>query len=210
MAGAGGHSRVVSMAEQRGRKRSSFDLSTQTKPNKKAMQRQVKPEKAEIEEEFGLPDAEAVLLVKNELNLTEKEVAVLGKAIFKLKDDPLIVIKRNPNWRRLAGTATASTILDAIAVHNMPGVQRRDDMDGCRRWIFQFRNSSDINPCKAAIRALHPSAFAVSAEVVAALGGVALPANLRAQVAHPLGKVVVINKISTSRSDVLHFPFFFF
>jgi hypothetical protein len=43
------------------------------------MQRQVKPEKAQIEEECGLPDAEAVLLVKNELNLTEKEVAVLKK-----------------------------------------------------------------------------------------------------------------------------------
>ena len=150
-----------------------------------------------------------MLLVKNELNLTENEAAVLEKAICKLKDDPLMVVQINPNWRRRAGAA-AATILDAIAVHNMPGVQRRDDMDGCRRWVFQFRNSSDINPCKAAIRALHPSAFAVSAEVVAALGGVALPANLRAQVAHPLGKAVIINKISTSRSDVLHFPFFFF
>jgi hypothetical protein len=106
--------------------------------------------------------------------------------------------------------ATASIILDAIAIHNMPAVQRRDDMDGCRRWIFQFRNNSDINPGKAAIRALHPSAFAVSAEVVAALGGVALPANLRAQVAHPLGKAVIINKISTSSSDVLPFPFILF
>ena len=149
-----------------------------------------------------------MLLVKNELNLTENEAAVLEKAICKLKDDPLMVVQINPNWRRRAGAA-AATILDAIAVHNMPGVQRRDDMDGCRRWVFQFRNSSDINPCKAAIRALHPSAFAVSAEGVAALGGPAIPANLRAQVAHPLGKAVIINKISTVRSEIMELPFFF-
>ena len=87
------------MAKQHGRKRGAVDLATQTKPNKKAMQRQARPaganpEKAEIEEESGSPDAEAVLLVKNELNLTEKEAAVLKKAIFKLKDDLLMVIKK--------------------------------------------------------------------------------------------------------------------
>jgi hypothetical protein len=42
-----------------------------------------------------------------------------------------------------------------------------------------------------------------------ALGGPAIPANLRAQVAHPLGKVVVINKISTARSEIMELPFFF-
>jgi hypothetical protein len=59
-------------------------------------------------------------------------------------------------------------------------------------------------------RALHPGAFAVSAEGVAALGGGAfIPASLRAQVAQPLGNAVIINKISVTNSDVLPFPFFF-
>jgi hypothetical protein len=194
----------------RGRKRRCGELATQTKANKMARQDQAKPESANVEEELGLPDAEAVLFVKNELKLSEKEAAVLQKVLCKLKDDPLLVIKKNTRWRRRAGTATADNIMDAIAAHNMPPGQRRDDMTGCRRWIFQFRYSADIIPCKTAVRALHPGAFAVSAEGVLALGGGAfISAKLRAQVAQPLGNAVIINKTSVTNSDVLPFPFFF-
>ena len=50
-------------------------------------------------------------------------------------------------------------ILDAIADYDMAG-DSRHDMDGCDR-LFQFKNSSDLNPCKAAILAQYPNAFAV-------------------------------------------------
>ena len=68
-------------------------------------------------------------------------------------------------WWRGTG-ATANTILDAIADYDMAG-DHRDDIDGCDR-LFQFKNNSDLNPCKAAIFAQYQNAFAV------APGGVAV------------------------------------
>ena len=57
-------------------------------------------------------------------------------------------------------------ILDARADCDMAG-DHRDDIDGCDR-LFQFKNNSDLNPCKAAILAQYQNAFAV------APGGVAV------------------------------------
>jgi hypothetical protein len=169
-------------------------------------------EKSEIAKEFGLPDDEAVSLVKSHLGLSKQQAIALRKVLCTLKEEALLVIKTNPLWRRRGGAA-GNAILDAIAVHNMPGSppKRRDDMDGCRGWIFQFSNSSDINPCRAAIMALHPNAFAVSDGSMAAMGaaGVVIPANIRAQLAQPLGQAIVVNKVAIARSDVLQFPFFF-
>ena len=194
------------------RKKGGGELAAQKKTKQaKKGQAESESEKAEIDE-VGLPDAEAVLMVQRLLDLSDKESAVLGSVLCKLKDDLVLVFRLNSNWRRRGG-ASANAILDAIAVYDMPGAppQRRDDGDGCTRWIFQFRNSSDINPCKQAIRALHPTAFAVSPGSLAALAaaGAAIAPHVQAQVAQPLAQAVVINKVAITRSDVLQFPFFY-
>ena len=149
-------------------------------------------------------------MVQKLLDLSDKEAAVLGCVLCKLEDDPLLVFRKSPNWRRRGGES-ANAILDAIAVYDMPFPQRRDDGDGCTQWVFQFRNSSDINPCKQAILALHPTAFALSPDSFAFLAGAgaAIAPNVHTQIAQPLAHAVVINKVAITRSDVLQFPFFY-
>ena len=102
-------------------KRGSIDPAAQVeKKTRKATRGQVKsqPEKIDIDE-VGIPDAEAVSMVQKLLDLSDKEAAVLGSVLCKLEDDPLLVFRKNPNWRRRGG-ASANAILDAIAVYDTP------------------------------------------------------------------------------------------
>ena len=190
------------------KKRGGIELAAQKK-TKKAILGQIDSEKAEIDE-VGIPDAEAVSMVQKLFDLSDKEAAVLGGVLCKLEDGVVLIFRENPNWRRRGG-ASANAILDAIAVYDMPAPQRRDRGDGCSRWLFQFRNSSDINPCKHAILALHPTAFALSPDSFAFLAGAgaAIAPNVHTQIAQPLAHAVVINKVAITRSDVLQFPFFY-
>ena len=168
-----------------------------------------------IEEECGTSDAETVLLVKRLLDLTDVEAQVLGNVLSDLKDDPLLVLQVNSNWIPNGG-ANADTVLDAIAVHDMPVApsgapqERRDKLVGCSRWIFQLKNTSDVVQCKMAIQALHLNAFAFT-PTAAAQFAVIFPLNppLPAQSTQPLAEAVVINKAITS-SDAMSFPFFYF
>jgi hypothetical protein len=68
------------------------NLQNKRRPIKRRGKIRLKPESSDVEEELSLQDAEAVLFVKNELKLSEKEAAVLQKVLCKLKDDPLLVI----------------------------------------------------------------------------------------------------------------------
>ena len=190
------------------KKRGGIELAAQKK-TKKAKRGQIHSEKTEIDE-VGIPDAEAVSMVQKLFDLSDKEAAVLGGVLCKLEDGVVLVFRKNPNWQRRGG-ASANAILGAIGVYDMPAPQRRDDEDGCSRWVFQFRNSSDINPCKQAILALHPTAFALSPDSFALLAGAgaAIAPHVQAQTAQPLAQAVVINKVAISRSDVLQFPFFY-
>ena len=108
------------------------ELQRQMEPND-LMEGQTISEKDEIEEECGMPDAEAALLVSRLLHLTDDKALVLNNVLSNLHEDPILVLRRNSNWMQRGG-APAETILDAIAMHNIRGHQyRRDSADGCRR-----------------------------------------------------------------------------
>jgi hypothetical protein len=171
---------------------------------------------AVIQEEFGMPDAETVLLVKGLLNLSDEEAQVLGDVLSKIKDDPLLVLKFNPNWIPDGG-ANADTILDAIAVFEMPVAppgapqKRRDDQVGCSGWIFQFKSSSDIIRCRYSIQALHINAFAFTPTAAAKIAArYPLSPPLPAQDTQSLAETVVITKFVDTNSDVMKIPFFYY
>ena len=157
-----------------------------------------------------------MLLVKKLLNLTVGEAQVLENVLTNLKDDPLLVLQVNPNWIPNGG-ASADAVLDAIAVHDMPVAppgapqERRDKLVGCSRWIFQFKNTSDIVQCKMAIQALHLNAFAFTPTAAAQFAAL-FPLNppLPVHATQPLAEAVVINKVAITSSDAMSFPFFYF
>jgi hypothetical protein len=75
------------------------------------------------------------------------------------------------------------------------------------RWIFHFNHYQDLGPCKAAIRAAHPEAFALSPHAITraeAVFGAATRANLFVE---PLAYAVVINKIAIRQGDAGIFDF---
>jgi hypothetical protein len=149
-------------------------------------------------------------MVQKLFDLSDKEAAVLGGVLCKLQDGVVLIFRTNPDWRRRGGPS-ANAILDAVAVYDMPAPQRRDDGDGSSRWVFQFRSSSNINPCKQAILAFHPTAFALSPDSFAFLAGAGaeFAPNVQAQIAQPLASAVVMNKAAITHNDVFQFPFFY-
>jgi hypothetical protein len=194
--------------------RSVDECAAQMKPEKPSKCRK-ESKQAVIQEEFGVPDAETVLLVKGMLNLSEEEAQVLGNVLSKLQDDPLLVLKFNPNWIPDGG-ANADAILDAIAVFEMPVAPpgapqtRRDDQVGCNRWIFQFKSSSDMIRCRNSIQALHINAFAFTPTAAAKIAArYPLGPPLPAQDTQPLAETVVITKFVVTSSDTMEFPFFY-
>jgi hypothetical protein len=156
-------------------------------------------------EDIGMPDEEAVQVVKKEFNLTKKEESNLSKVLCQLKEDALLIIRRRANWAA-GGLANANAVLDSVATYGLAPPGRRDSKPGCYRWIFQFKDSSAIPLCRAATLGLHGHAFSLSQSGVAV--AVAAGANTAALRRVPLGDAMIIHKLSPTTSDVQPYSFY--
>jgi hypothetical protein len=127
----------------------------------------------------------------------------LEKELNLTDEDPLLVIRMNPNFQQ--GNINVNAVCDAIATYNTPGGVRRDSGRGCHRWIFHFDHSPEILDCRDAILQQFRSAFVQSAASIAesiAHGARGLPTE-------PMATAVIITKIAVRQDEVLEFPFFY-
>ncbi|DAZ92717.1 TPA: hypothetical protein N0F65_012411 [Lagenidium giganteum] len=148
----------------------------------------------------------AAKLTQSLIGLSDEQRQVLEKELNRTDEDPLLVLRFNPNWQ---GQVAVGTVCDAIATFGMRGGARRDSGEGCHGWVFHFDHYQDLGPCKTAIALAHPEAFAFSPRAITraeAAFGAAARANLPTE---PLAYAVVINKIAIRQDDAGSLEFFY-
>jgi hypothetical protein len=159
----------------------------------------------------------AAKLTQKLIGLTDEQTKTLEKELNRTDEDPLLVLRQNPDFP--AGNIDASDVYDAIATYEIRNNTRRDAGDGCHRWIFHFDHFQDIGPCKREIQQQFPQAFADPPDTVdnavtnaqrmfnVSIGRLAaFRATFDIQ---PLAFAVVINKIAIRQDDAGEYLFFY-
>ncbi|KAG9402381.1 hypothetical protein AC1031_006995 [Aphanomyces cochlioides] len=151
----------------------------------------------------------AAKLTQKLIGLTDEQTKTLEEELNRTDEDPLLVIRQNPDFP--AGNIDANEVYDAIATYEMRDNTRRDAGNGCRRWIFHFNYYQDIGPCKSEMERRFPRAFADPPHTIDDAVAIAqrtfnpsqhqLNAFRAAFNIQPLAFAVVINKIAIRQDD---------
>jgi len=143
-------------------------------------------------------------------DLSDQQAQIVEEELNKTNEDTILILHLNPNWR---GHIYVGAVYDEIARFGMQENMRRDNGDGCFRWLFHFANFEDICACRKEIRRQFPEAFAHSPRALSAIAAaqaVAQAAIAMVLPVEPMAFAVVIHKHALHQSDFQEYPFFYF